>query len=75
MKQDPNSRRVAILWFVAAALSLAAALIGWAADGEIKWVYFAAAVPMAILGATRLRPPNPPAGGAGAESKSGRKSR
>ena len=60
MKEDPNSRRVAILWFVAAALSLAAALIGWAQDGEIKWVYFAAAVPMAILGVTRLRSPRPP---------------
>ena len=61
MKDDSNSRRVAILWFVAAALSLAAALVGWAADGEIKWAYFAAAVPMAILGATRLRSPRPPA--------------
>jgi hypothetical protein len=52
---DSNRRRGAILWFIATACSLLAGVIHWSKDGEIKWALFAAAVFMAIMGASTLR--------------------
>lgn len=57
MTVDANSRRVAILWFVAAALALFAAVLGWRKDGDVEWALFAAAAFMTVLGVTRLRLP------------------
>ena len=61
MAVDASSRRVAILWFVAAALALFAAILDWRKDGEIEWALVAATFFMTILGVTRLRLPKPPA--------------
>jgi CHASE2 domain-containing sensor protein len=48
-------RRTAVLWFVAAALSLAAGIITWQRGEGFKWVLFSAAFFMGILGGTTLR--------------------
>ena len=53
---DPKKLRLAaILWFVAAALSLTAALITWSDEGVMNWPPLAAASFMAILGGSMLR--------------------
>jgi hypothetical protein len=50
-----NLRRLAVLWFVATGLALAAALIGWSNDGEIEWSLFAGAAFTAVMGWSALR--------------------
>src|SRR5687768_5861180 len=51
---QPNPRTAAILWFVAAALVLLAALIHYM-SGELRWSYLAAGVFLTIMGFTKLR--------------------
>jgi hypothetical protein len=50
-----NLRRLAVLWFVATALALTAALIGWSKNGEIEWALYAGAVFTAVMGWSALR--------------------
>ncbi len=52
------SRRLpAILWFIASALCLVAALVAYTKNGRIKWSLFAASVFLATMGLTMSRPP------------------
>ena len=51
----PTSRNAAILWFVASALSLAAAVITYTGDREIKWPLLAATIFLAAMGVSTLR--------------------
>ena len=55
MDERTKLRRTALLWFVAAGLSLAAGLIEWQQGQGFRWVLFTAALFMAILGGTTLR--------------------
>lgn len=58
---DLSSSRVAAgLWFTASLLSLTAAVIHYAGDGEIKWFLLAAAIATAAMGFTTLRRSRPP---------------
>ena len=54
MAANPRQRRVAVLWFVAAALSLIAALIRLVNDEPVRWPLLAATLFMAILGWSAL---------------------
>jgi hypothetical protein len=55
MAKPSNLRLAAVLWFVASALALAAAIITYTEDGQIKWSLFAATVFTAALGLSTLR--------------------
>lgn len=55
MDQQTGLRRAAILWFIAAALSLAAALLTYGTEGQIKWPLLAATLFMAAVGFRSLR--------------------
>jgi len=48
-------KRGAILWFIASALSLIAALLTYTGEGEIKWPLLAATFFMAAMGFSSLR--------------------
>ena len=48
-------RRAAILWFIASALSLTAALVTYGGEGQIKWPLLAATVFLAAMGFSSLR--------------------
>jgi len=48
-------RREALLWLIASALSLAAAVLTYTGEREVKWLLLAAAVFLAALGFSRLR--------------------
>jgi len=48
-------QRGAILWFIASALSLVAALLTYTGEGEIKWPLLAATFFMAAMGFSTLR--------------------
>ena len=50
MDERTKGRRTAILWFVAAALALTAAIIRWSSGEGVKWALFAATIFMTILG-------------------------
>ena len=52
---SPSSRTAAILWFVASALSLIAAVITYTGDRQIKWPLLAATVFLAAMGVSTLR--------------------
>ena len=52
---EKSDRTAAILWLVAAALSLVAAVLTYSGEGRIKWVLLAATVFMAALGFRSLR--------------------
>jgi membrane protein YdbS with pleckstrin-like domain len=58
-KQNPvkkkTPRAAAILWFLAAACALAAAILNYSADHQLKWGLLAAAVLMAAVGFRTLR--------------------
>lgn len=51
----PSSRSAAILWFVASALALAAAVITYSDERQIKWPLLAATVFLAAMGFSTLR--------------------
>jgi hypothetical protein len=53
--EAPDTRRAAILWFIASGLSLTAAILTYSGEGQIKWPLFAATVFMAILGFRTLK--------------------
>ncbi|HZI66934.1 MAG TPA: hypothetical protein VFF17_10255 [Thermoanaerobaculia bacterium] len=55
MANVPNPRVAAGLWFTASALSLAAAVIHYAGNGEIKWFLLAASLFTAAVGYSTLR--------------------
>jgi hypothetical protein len=55
----PGLRRAAMLWFIASALSLAAAVITYSGEGQIKWPLIAAAVFLAAMGFSSLRRSRP----------------
>lgn len=58
VNRPPDSSRgplAGILWFVAAALALAAAAVRYARHGEIWWYLVAAALFLAAMGAGALR--------------------
>ena len=44
-----------VLWFVAAALALAAVAIGYAKSNEVRWVPLGASVVLIVLGFTSLK--------------------
>ena len=50
-----SDRRAAMLWFLASALSLTAAVIRYASDGELRWPLLAATVFLAAMGFNSLR--------------------
>jgi hypothetical protein len=52
---NPRLRWVAVLWFVAAGLSLTAAVLRLVNDEPVRWPLLAATVFMAALGWTALR--------------------
>jgi hypothetical protein len=52
---NPRLRRVAVLWFVAAGLSLIAAVLRLMNDEPVQWPLLAATLFMAALGWTALR--------------------
>lgn len=45
-----SSRLASLLWFVAAALALGAAVVGYARQGEMRWALLAAAAFLAAMG-------------------------
>jgi hypothetical protein len=51
----PSLRRAATLWFVASALSLAAAVLTYSDGGQIKWPLIAATIFLAAMGFSSLR--------------------
>lgn len=55
MPAHPRLRWVAILWFVAAGLSLTAAVLRMVKGEPVKWPLLAATFFMAVLGWTALR--------------------
>ena len=55
--------RAALLWFTAAALSLAAALLTYTGEGQVKWPLLAATVFMSAMGFSSLRRARPGADG------------
>jgi hypothetical protein len=55
LDKKSSLRREAILWFIAPALSLAAALVTYGGEGQIKWPLLAATVFMAAMGFNSLR--------------------
>ena len=55
MAETSRSKLTAILWFVAAALSLTAALLHYTEDGTIKWPLWAAALFLGAVGVSSLR--------------------
>ena len=50
MAEQPPNKLAAILWFVAAALALTAAVLRYTESGEIKWPLLAAAVFLGAMG-------------------------
>jgi hypothetical protein len=50
-----NLRRAAILWFVAAALALTAAVITYTDGREVRWPLLAATLFLAAMGWSQLR--------------------
>ena len=50
-----KAKKTAILWFVASALSLAAALLRYGSDEEVRWPLLAAVVFLAAMGFSTLR--------------------
>lgn len=55
MAESSDPRRAALLWFVASALSLAAAVLTYSGEGLIKWPLIAATVFLAAMGFSTLR--------------------
>ena len=55
MVNASGQRRAAILWFIASALSLTAAMITYGGERQIKWSLFAATVFLAAMGFSSLR--------------------
>lgn len=55
MAKAPGSALAVTLWFTASALSLAAAVINYTADGEIKWFLLGATIFTAAMGFSTLR--------------------
>ena len=55
MVRSGDARVVSILWFVAAALSLTAALVTWIRHAEFRWALVGAAIFTAIMGVASLR--------------------
>ena len=54
MTKALKPKTAGILWLVASALSLAAALITYSSGGQIKWSLVAATVFLAVMGFTTL---------------------
>ena len=50
-----KAKKTAILWFVASALSLAAALLNYASDERVRWPLIAAVIFLAAMGFSTLR--------------------
>ncbi len=60
---SPDSRKLAgALWFVAAAVALAAIVVAYVRRGEVRWYLVAAVVFLVAMGASALRTPAPPPG-------------
>lgn len=55
MTSAHNLRRAAVLWFVASGLSLAAAVLTYTGDHEIKWPLIVATIFLAVMGVSTLR--------------------
>jgi hypothetical protein len=55
MAKAPGSAFAATLWFTASALSFAAAVINYRADGEIKWFLLGTTIFTAAMGFSTLR--------------------
>ena len=55
MARPSGQRLAAVLWFTASALSLAAAVINYTADGEITWFLLGATIFTAAMGFSILR--------------------
>lgn len=55
MDKKSGLRRGAILWFIASALSLTAAILTFSGERKIKWPLLAATVFMAAMGFSSLR--------------------
>jgi hypothetical protein len=53
--ESSGTRRAAVLWFVASALSLTAAVLTYTGEGLIKWPLIAATVFLAAMGISSLR--------------------
>jgi hypothetical protein len=53
--ESSGTRRAAVLWFVASALSLTAAVLTYTGEGRIKWPLIAATVFLAAMGISSLR--------------------
>jgi membrane protein implicated in regulation of membrane protease activity len=55
LDKKSSLRRGAILWFIASALSLTAAMLTFSGEGRINWALLAATVFMAAIGFRSLR--------------------
>lgn len=51
----PTARRAAMLWFIGSALSLTAAVVTYAREGQLRWPLLAATVFLAAMGFNSLR--------------------
>jgi ABC-type Co2+ transport system permease subunit len=55
MPETPRTKSTAILWFVAAALALIAALLNYSESGTWRWPLLAAAFFLAAMGVSTVR--------------------
>lgn len=55
MPEESRAKLTAILWFVAAALALTAAVLNYTESGALKWPLPAAAFFLAAMGVSTLR--------------------
>ncbi|MEO8348134.1 MAG: hypothetical protein ABI610_04430 [Acidobacteriota bacterium] len=55
MAKGADHRHAAMLWFLASALALTAAVINFASDRQLKWPLLAATVFLAAMGFSSLR--------------------